>query len=79
MEAKCLKIETMKIYKFIYYYFYLKSSKKNAVPEIPVYTMLSFTQTSNLITITNVIMIITLLRKVSRLCGFLKVVESRQI
>ncbi|CAI2765856.1 conserved membrane protein of unknown function [Flavobacterium collinsii] len=49
----------MKIYKLIYYHFYLKSSKKNAVPEIPVYAMLSFTQTSNLITIINVIMIIT--------------------
>ncbi|TCN57595.1 hypothetical protein D0809_13505 [Flavobacterium circumlabens] len=49
----------MRIYKYIYYFFYIKSSKKNAVPEIPVYTMLSFIQTSNLITITNIIMLIT--------------------
>ncbi|MDN3675582.1 hypothetical protein QWY99_21350 [Flavobacterium branchiarum] len=49
----------MKIYKMIYYYFFLKSSKKNTVPEVPVYTLLSLTQTSNLITITNIIMIVT--------------------
>ena len=49
----------MKIYKLIYYHFFLKILKKNAVPEIPVYSMLSFTQTSNLITLTNIIMIIT--------------------
>lgn len=49
----------MKIYKLIYYHFFIKSLKKNTVPEIPVYAMLSFTQTSNLITLTNIIMIIT--------------------
>lgn len=43
----------------IYYNFFLKSLKKNDVPEIPVYVMLSLTQTSNLITITNIIMIVT--------------------
>jgi hypothetical protein len=49
----------MKIYKFIYYHFFLKSLKKNAAPEIPIYAMLSFVQTTNLITLINVILIIT--------------------
>jgi hypothetical protein len=49
----------MKIYKYIYYYFFLQSSKKNAVPEIPVYAMLSLVQTSNLITLINIFLIIT--------------------
>lgn len=49
----------MRIYKLIYYNFFLKSIKVNSAPEIPVYAMLSFTQTSNLITLTNIIMIIT--------------------
>lgn len=47
----------MKIYKYIYYNSFLQSSKKNAVPEITVYTLLSFTQTSNLITILNIVLI----------------------
>lgn len=49
----------MKIYKYIYYYSFLQSSKKNSVPEINVYTLLSFTQTSNLITFLNVVLIVT--------------------
>lgn len=49
----------MKIYKLIYYYFFLKSLKKNDAPEIPVYAMLSFVQTNNLIALINIILIIT--------------------
>lgn len=49
----------MKIYIYIYYASFLQSRKKNEVPEIPVYTLLSFIQTSNLITFTNIIMLIT--------------------
>ena len=49
----------MKIYKYIYYYSFLQSSRKNAVPEIAVYSLLSFTQTSNLITLLNIVLIIT--------------------
>ena len=49
----------MKIYKYIYYASFLQSSKKNAVPEIPVYSYLAFIQTSNFITIINVFLLIT--------------------
>ncbi|TCN57584.1 hypothetical protein EV142_104244 [Flavobacterium circumlabens] len=49
----------MRIYKYIYYASFLQSMKKNAAPEIPVYSYLSFIQTNNLITVINVLLIIT--------------------
>lgn len=49
----------MNIYKYIYYSSFLQSSKKNEVPEISVYSYLSFIQTSNLITFINVLLMIT--------------------
>lgn len=49
----------MKIYKYIYYVSFLQSSKRNAVPEIPVYTMLSLVQTNNFLTIINIFFFIT--------------------
>lgn len=49
----------MRIYKLIYYHFILKSKKKNAVPEIPVYAMLSIVQTNNLIAVVNLVLLIT--------------------
>lgn len=58
-KSKILKNQIMRIYKLIYYDFFLKSIKVNSAPEIPVYAMLSFTQTSNFITIINIIFAIT--------------------
>ena len=48
----------MIIYKYIYYYDFLRSSKKNASPEIPVYTSITFVQTSNIISLFNLFLII---------------------
>lgn len=49
----------MRIYKLIYYRFFLKSLKVNTSPQVTVYGMLSFTQTSNFITLVNIFLIIT--------------------
>jgi hypothetical protein len=49
----------MKIYKYIYYYSYLKSRKKNPSPEIPVYTRISFDQVNNMLTLINIFFSIT--------------------
>ena len=49
----------MKIYKYIYYTFFLKSSKQNEEPEIPVCAMLSIIQTNNFLTIVNIFLFIT--------------------
>ncbi len=49
--------ENMKIYKYIYYYDFLRSAKKNSAPEIPVYTSLTFVQTSNIISVLNLFLI----------------------
>lgn len=59
MKVRFLKINIMKIYKYIYYHSVSQSSKKNNAPEFNAYSLLSFTQTSNLVTIVNIILIIT--------------------
>lgn len=59
MKVRFLKINIMKIYNYIYYLSLIKSSKKHSSPEFYAYTLLSFTQTSNLLTIINVVLIVS--------------------
>lgn len=59
MKVKYLKIDIMKIYKYIYYRSYLQSKKVNGAPEIPVYGHLCFIQTSNLLSLINILLTIT--------------------
>jgi len=48
----------LRIYKLNYYYFFLQSAKKNNDPEVSVYLMLAIMQTSNFITVMNMIFLI---------------------
>jgi hypothetical protein len=49
----------MKIYKYLYYSLYFKSSRHNASPEIPVVGYISFTQTNNILSIINLFLFFT--------------------
>ncbi|NWL01576.1 hypothetical protein DM790_12165 [Flavobacterium collinsii] len=59
MKVRFLKINFMKIYKYIYYATFLQSRKRNTAPEIPVYALLSLVQTNNLIVIINLFLFLT--------------------
>lgn len=48
----------MKIYRYIYFYYYLQSKKVNGSPAIPVFALLTFVQLNNIIMLLNICLII---------------------
>lgn len=49
----------MKIFKYLYYNLYFKSSKYNISPEIPVIGYISFGQTNNMLSMINLFLFFT--------------------